>query len=146
MANRFSIKLTHYPFSNAEQSAKAAGTGVWADESPIPPWEWRDGKRPQPETIAESDRETFDKPALPPAVISTASDDEQTEPAIIELPRSQSSPAQSPQIRQPSQSLTHWLNTSSNVRHNSTCRHFNNTKSGRRCSSSEGKPCGICGG
>lgn len=40
----------------------------------------------------------------------------------------------------------HWLNTSSNIRHNMSCEHFNNTKKGRFCSDNEGKPCGKCGG
>ena len=42
--------------------------------------------------------------------------------------------------------LSHWLNTSTNVRHNSSCRHFENTKQGRLCSATEGKACGQCGG
>lgn len=42
--------------------------------------------------------------------------------------------------------LTHWLNTNGNVRHNSGCRWYHNTKSGRACSSSDGKACGQCGG
>jgi hypothetical protein len=41
--------------------------------------------------------------------------------------------------------LAYWLNTNSNVRHNSTCKHFQKTK-GRSCTADEGKPCGICGG
>lgn len=40
----------------------------------------------------------------------------------------------------------HWLNTSSNVRHNSTCKYFKKTKRGRLCGPDEGKACGICGG
>lgn len=39
-----------------------------------------------------------------------------------------------------------WLNTSSNVRHNRSCRYFQNTKKGRLCSPHEGKACGMCGG
>ncbi len=39
-----------------------------------------------------------------------------------------------------------WLNTGTNVRHNWSCRNFENTKAGRRCDADEGKPCGICGG
>jgi hypothetical protein len=39
-----------------------------------------------------------------------------------------------------------WLNTSSNVRHNSTCKYFRKTKRGRHCEADEGKACGICGG
>ncbi len=40
----------------------------------------------------------------------------------------------------------YWLNTASNVRHNSTCDSFKNTKRGRLCSKDEGKACGRCGG
>jgi hypothetical protein len=40
----------------------------------------------------------------------------------------------------------YWLNTKTGVRHNASCRNFENTKGGRRCSDGEGKPCGICGG
>jgi hypothetical protein len=43
-------------------------------------------------------------------------------------------------------SLSHWLNANGNVRHNSSCRWFKNTKKGRLCRSDEGKPCGQCGG
>jgi micrococcal nuclease len=39
-----------------------------------------------------------------------------------------------------------WLNTSSSVRHNQSCRMFGSTKNGRPCSKTEGKACGICGG
>lgn len=42
--------------------------------------------------------------------------------------------------------LTYWLNTKSNVRHNSGCRWHGKTKGGRACKKSEGKACGICGG
>lgn len=42
--------------------------------------------------------------------------------------------------------MTHWLNTSSKVRHNATCEHFKNTKNGRACSADEGKACSKCGG
>ncbi|MEI6539873.1 MAG: hypothetical protein WCO86_10165 [Planctomycetota bacterium] len=40
----------------------------------------------------------------------------------------------------------YWLNTSSNVGHNSSCKWFKNTKSGRSCGANDGKGCGICGG
>ncbi len=42
--------------------------------------------------------------------------------------------------------LSFWLNTSSGVRHNQRCEHFQKTKKGRFCSATEGKACGICGG
>jgi endonuclease YncB( thermonuclease family) len=40
----------------------------------------------------------------------------------------------------------YWLNTGSETRHNSSCKYFKNTKRGRVCRPSEGKPCGGCGG
>ena len=34
-------------YADAENSAKAARRGLWADENPVPPWEWRHrGQRP----------------------------------------------------------------------------------------------------
>lgn len=51
---------------------------------------------------------------------------------------------QSPSV-QPAQK-THWLNTSSDVRHNASCRWFGNTKNGRYCQANEGQACGTCGG
>jgi micrococcal nuclease len=40
----------------------------------------------------------------------------------------------------------YWINTTSNVRHNSTCESFRNTQHGRICSKGEGRACGRCGG
>jgi hypothetical protein len=40
----------------------------------------------------------------------------------------------------------YWLNTSSGVRHNRSCRNYRNTKRGRPCGADEGKACGMCGG
>jgi len=39
-----------------------------------------------------------------------------------------------------------WINTSSNLRHNSTCEHFSKTRNGRVATATDGRPCGICGG
>lgn len=44
------------------------------------------------------------------------------------------------------QEVLFWLNTSSGVRHNPRCEHFQKTARGRACGPNEGKPCGICGG
>jgi micrococcal nuclease len=46
----------------------------------------------------------------------------------------------------PKGTVEYWLNSSSNIRHNSTCESFKNTKRGRLCSKDEGKACGRCGG
>jgi endonuclease YncB( thermonuclease family) len=40
----------------------------------------------------------------------------------------------------------YWLNTSSGVRHNKSCRNYGATSKGRACTKNEGKACGICGG
>lgn len=40
----------------------------------------------------------------------------------------------------------YWLNTETNVRHNSRCIHYGKSKKGRDCSATSGKACGICGG
>lgn len=42
--------------------------------------------------------------------------------------------------------IGYWLNTSTGVRHNSNCKHYEHTKKGKPCKKSEGTPCGICGG
>jgi len=41
--------------------------------------------------------------------------------------------------------LTHWLTSSSGVRHNNTCRWYKNSK-GRLCEPDEGRACKVCGG
>lgn len=41
---------------------------------------------------------------------------------------------------------THWLNLSSDTRHNRGCRWFHNTKEGRACGPTEGQACRECGG
>ncbi|NQT17374.1 MAG: thermonuclease family protein [Planctomycetes bacterium] len=79
-----------------EEEAREAKRGLWADATPVPPWEWRSRKR------------------------------------------GTSQPKEG--------SGLHWLNTSSNVRHNSSCQWFGKTKRGRFCGPEEGKACGMCGG
>lgn len=79
----------------SEVITRKAKRGLWADPSPMPPWEFRNGKiSPKSET----------------AVIG------------------------------------YWLNESSEVRHNSNCQHYKNTKRGKRCSKTEGQAGRCCGG
>lgn len=59
---------------------------------------------------------------------------------------SASSTAKEGKAAQPPPGAKYWLNTSSNVRHNSTCKYFEKTKRGRFCGPNDGKACGICGG
>ncbi len=43
-------------------------------------------------------------------------------------------------------STVYWINTGTNVRHNRSCRWFNNTSKGILTTNKTGKACGICGG
>jgi endonuclease YncB( thermonuclease family) len=97
----------HYKVSNSDQrlakleeAARTAKRGLWADEKPLAPWEFR-ARQQTPQAAPE---------------------------------------------RATEQKTSYWLNTSSGVRHNQRCEHFQKTKKGRFCGPNEGKPCGICGG
>jgi micrococcal nuclease len=46
----------------------------------------------------------------------------------------------------PAEKKVYWLNTQSNIRHNSRCKYYKKTKEGRMCGPNEGRPCKICGG
>ncbi len=43
-------------------------------------------------------------------------------------------------------SETYWINSDSNVRHNSSCRWYGNTNAGYYTTELIGTACGICGG
>ncbi len=83
-----------------EESARRAKRGLWADDNPLAPWEYR-ARQKAPETAPVESRD---------------------------------------------EKMSYWLNTSSGVRHNQRCEHFQKTKKGRFCGPNDGKPCGICGG
>ena len=50
------------------------------------------------------------------------------------------------ELRELPTTVSHWLNTSSGIRHNRRCRQFGKTKAGRACGATEGRACKICGG
>ena len=50
------------------------------------------------------------------------------------------------EVREIPVSVSHWLNTSSGIRHNRKCHQFGKTKSGRACDGQEGRACKVCGG
>jgi hypothetical protein len=66
-----------------------------------------------------------------------------TTPSSQPLQQPRPSASSSPTSDQ--QGLTHWLTSSSNKRHNSSCRWYRNSH-GRPCRPDEGIPCKICGG
>jgi FtsZ-binding cell division protein ZapB len=68
-------------------------------------------------------------------------------PATAETPTQvQSAPKTTvqPATIQP-KATDYWITTSSGVRHNSSCRYYQNSK-GRACGPNEGRACKICGG
>ena len=40
----------------------------------------------------------------------------------------------------------YWINSDSDVRHNSSCQYYGNTEHGYYTNEKVGTPCGICGG
>lgn len=76
--------------------------------------------------IASSAKQTTNPPLATPAVNQTINQPSATPVRAIES--------------------GYWLNTGSNVRHNSACRYYMNTKNGRKCTANEGRACGTCGG
>lgn len=105
--------------ANAETAARAAKAGLWTDPDPMPPWEWR--RKPAEEKQAQADEK--------PSAETEAAPEADTEAESTPSP-----PAQS-----------HWITSSSSVRHNSGCRYYRNSK-GRPCGPNEGRACKICGG
>ena len=102
--------------AQAETQAREQRAGLWRDWRPMAPWDWR---ALQKRNAAE--KKLAARTVTPSSNTPSATQNE--EPATL-----------------------HWLNTSSNKRHNRTCRYFGNTKRGKYCEASEGSACGICGG
>lgn len=42
--------------------------------------------------------------------------------------------------------VSHWLNSSSGIRHNRSCHQFGKSKGGRPCGPRDGRACKVCGG
>lgn len=103
--------------AEAEQAARLSKVGLWADKETVPPWEFRKADKKDAGTSTPTNTTTS---ATSQETVQTQS----KEPVKTE----------------------YWLNTGSNVRHNSGCKNFKNTKNGRPCTKDEGKACGICGG
>ena len=59
--------------------------------------------------------------------------------------RSSKAAAAAPTETGETEGVSHWLTTSSNKRHNSTCKHYKSSR-GRSCGPNEGTACKSCGG
>jgi len=113
-------------FSKKEVSAREAKRGLWANPNALEPWEYRARLKLRPEVLREEE-----SPA--PALKGSGVPSKPNVPAYV-----------SPVVEAGERS--HWLNTSSGLRHNQSCQHFGKTKGGRPCSSNDGRACKICGG
>jgi micrococcal nuclease len=84
--------------ANAEQEARKAKIGLWADENPTPPWQWRK------QTSGNEEADPFD-----PKNQASVNAGKAAKPAT-------------------DQTQGYWLTTASNTRHNSKCRYYEKTK------------------
>ena len=108
--------MSNQKLAEAEQKARTAKRGLWADPKSMPPWEWR--------------RLDKDEKANKKGVGGSSSSSGETTSQV----GSQSKAA-----------MSYWLSTNSNKRHNSGCRWYEKSK-GHACTATEGVACKICGG
>jgi hypothetical protein len=79
------------------------------------------------------------------ALNSTPKTDKATVTPLDIQPVQSSTAIQPPTTNPNAPQQKYWLTTSSNKRHNSSCRYFENSR-GRYCGTNEGIPCKLCGG
>ena len=111
-------------YAAAESEARAARRGLWSDPNPTPPEQFRHnpgGSRPIA-TATPRDRVEYRAGSALPVSSRTAAPINDTWP-----------------------DTGYWLSTNSNKRHNRKCENYRKTR-GYPCSSSDGTPCGKCGG
>jgi len=108
-----------------ETIARDAKKNLWSKNNPIPPWNWRNGRNYEGTKFLgyprSSSLNVTNKPISAQVQFNEPSDEQ-----VV--------------------SVSHWLNTSSNVRHNKSCRWYKATKHGRPGNANEGRACKICGG
>lgn len=101
-----------------ENQARTAKRGLWQDEKPVAPWDYREQKQ-----VSETIAVVPVKPApAKPIPLAEPKATKPTEPAA-----------------------KYWITSSSGIRHNSRCQHYANSN-GRYCGASEGRACKKCGG
>lgn len=120
--------------AKAEAAARKKKLGLWKDKSPTAPWDWRTAERQRPRRSTADDLLPKVTPDDRPPAVS------RTDP-----PPRESGGSAAPE-EETSSAPEYWLNTATGVRHNRSCRYFEDTKSGRRCGPDEGRACKKCGG
>lgn len=113
-------------YAQAESAARAARLGLWSEANPIQPEQFRVGSRVPRDRSAEP----------------TAATSRVEYRAGNILPVAARTPAP---VNDTWPDTGYWLSTNSNKRHNRKCENYRKTR-GYPCSSSDGTPCGKCGG
>lgn len=111
-------------YAAAELEARQNRRGLWVDSNPTPPEQFRHRK-----TAAQ-----------PTAAPSTASRVEYRAGSALPVSSRTAAP-----VNDIYPDTGFWLSTNSNKRHNRKCENYRKTR-GYPCSSSDGTPCGKCGG
>ena len=114
-------------YGAAEQAARVARRGLWADRNPVDPWAFRKLKKG-----------SADAPAPAASVVVSG----RREYRAGGGPVSGRTPAP---VNEDWPETGYWMSTNSGVRHNSHCENYRRTR-GYPCRKSEGRPCGKCGG
>ena len=131
--------------AEAEEQARKGCRGLWQRrEEPTSPWEWRRERSKETLVSGAPDSEQTPAPDLSrlfEAETPTAAVEAATQVQPVALPRNPRAAGKT----EPSPGGSHWLTTSSGIRHNSRCRYFQTSK-GRPCGADEGRPCKKCGG
>ena len=112
-------------YAAAELEARQNRRGLWSDPNPTPPEQFRHapvGSAPRADLTAAPPRTEYRAGSALPVSSRTAAPINSTWP-----------------------DTGYWLSTNSNKRHNRNCENYRKTR-GYPCSSSDGTPCGKCGG
>ncbi len=129
--------------ARAQQAARDMRRGLWQhDPHPIPPWQWQaqrspaaaNSSDPAGRAAAVQDLSRFFDAETPAAVAEATPDPQPKPPVAADAP-----------LPGAAASVSFWLTTGSEIRHNRKCRYFGKTK-GRPCGPNEGRPCQKCGG
>lgn len=122
-----------------QYEVRKAQRGLWSGPSATAPWEWR-SQRKQKAVAAESKAAVDGRQGV---AAGGSIQGEATRPATSGMVRPAADPWSRPVQAAPGGD--YWITNSSGIRHNSSCRYYQNSQ-GRSCGKDEGRACKICGG